>query len=224
MATVLRPASPFASRDADIPLGGALKRCFDVIFALAVLVTVAPLMLALGALVKLTSRGPAIYVHPRVGHGGKTFSCLKFRTMYADSDARLSDLLRHDPEAAGRYAQTRKLKHDPRVIPGIGCFLRKTSLDELPQFINVLRGDMSVIGPRPVTRDELDTHYGSRSAEVLRARPGISGLWQVSGRSSLTYETRVRLDMDYVRGWRFTWDMAILLHTVGVVLWRKGAY
>ncbi len=145
-------------------------------------------------LIKMNSPGPAFYVHRRIGCEGRQFGCIKFRTMHADSDARLRALLACDPTAAREYAAEAKLRNDPRIIAGIGTVLRKTSLDEVPQFFNVLKGDMSVIGPRPVTQEELDRHYGASAPDVLSARPGISGLWQVSGRSGLSYAERVRLD------------------------------
>ncbi len=174
-------------------------------------------------LIKMNSPGPAFYVHRRIGCEGRQFGCIKFRTMHADSDARLRALLACDPTAAREYAAEAKLRNDPRIIAGIGTVLRKTSLDEVPQFFNVLKGDMSVIGPRPVTQEELDRHYGASAPDVLSARPGISGLWQVSGRSGLSYAERVRLDLDYVRDWGFMRDVAILLRTVVVVILGRGA-
>lgn len=224
MATVLRPTAPFIAEPADAPIGGLLKRSFDFVFATGVLLMIAPVLLIIGLLIKLRSPGPALFVHDRIGQNGQRFGCLKFRTMHPNSDAQLAALLARDPQAALDYSKDHKLKNDPRVIPKLGHFLRASSLDELPQFINVLKGEMSVIGPRPVTREELETHYGACAADVLRARPGISGLWQVSGRSSLSYDDRVRLDMTYVRDWRFAEDMKILLRTCGVVIGRKGAY
>jgi exopolysaccharide production protein ExoY len=205
------------------PVGGTLKRSFDIVFSAGVVLISTPILLILVLLIKLNSPGPGLYVHRRIGLNGREFGCLKLRTMHVDSDARLKDLLAHDPSAAREFDATAKLRSDPRIIPGIGRLLRQTSLDELPQFLNVLKGDMSVIGPRPVTRDELDRHYGTRTGDVLSARPGISGLWQVSGRSGLSYAERVRLDLEYVRGWRFTGDLSILLRTIGVVVLGKGA-
>jgi exopolysaccharide production protein ExoY len=180
-------------------------------------------MLIIVLLIKMNSPGPAFYVHRRIGRDGREFGCIKFRTMHADSDARLSALLARDLSAALEYADRAKLGNDPRIIAGIGTVLRKTSLDEVPQFLNVLKGDMSVIGPRPVTQEELDRHYGASAPDVLSARPGISGLWQVSGRSGLSYAERVQLDLEYVRDWGFMRDVAILLRTVVVVILRRGA-
>jgi len=205
------------------PVGGTLKRGFDIGFSILAIAASAPLILIIFLLIKMNSSGPAFYVHRRIGRDGREFGCVKFRTMHADSDARLRDLLARDPTAARDYATRAKLGNDPRIIRGIGTVLRKTSLDEVPQFFNVLKGDMSVIGPRPVTKEELDRHYGASAPDVLRARPGISGLWQVSGRSGLSYAERVRLDLDYVRNWSFMRDVAILLRTVVVVILGRGA-
>jgi exopolysaccharide production protein ExoY len=205
------------------PVGGVLKRGFDIVVALNALVIAAPLMLVVFVLIRLTSPGPGFFVHRRIGHNGRDFGCIKFRTMHTDSDAKLAQLLSDDPAAARQFAAEAKLENDPRIVRGIGPLLRKTSLDELPQFLNVLKGDMSIIGPRPVTRQELDQHYGSQAADVLTARPGISGLWQVSGRSGVSYAERVRLDLEYVRGWDFRGDISILWRTIAVVLLGRGA-
>ncbi len=205
-------------------IGGATKRLFDVTFATLAIVVLAPLILVLTGLIKSSSTGPALYCHRRVGLNGREFGCLKFRTMHVDGDAILAKFLSQNPDAAREYAETAKLRKDPRVIRGIGTLLRKTSLDELPQFYNVLVGQMSVIGPRPVTRAEMDRFYGPRAHVVLAARPGISGLWQVSGRSGLSYADRVRLDLFYVRHWGFLNDMRILARTIVVVLFGRGAY
>jgi exopolysaccharide production protein ExoY len=207
-----------------MPIGGLLKRGFDIIVSLNAIILSAPVMLIVYLFVRLCSPGPGFYVHRRIGHNGREFGCIKFRTMYVDSDARLARLLRDDPVAAQDFAQQAKLRNDPRVIAGIGALLRRTSLDELPQFFNVLKGDMSVVGPRPVTRCELDKHYGTHAADVLAARPGISGLWQVSGRNAVSYADRVRLDLEYVQAWRFVDDLMILARTVAVVVGGKGAF
>jgi exopolysaccharide production protein ExoY len=200
------------------PVGGVLKRGFDIVVALNALVIAAPLMLVVFVLIRLTSPGPGFFVHRRIGHNGRDFGCIKFRTMAMDADAVLNALLVRDPGAASEFAATAKLRDDPRIVPGIGRLLRRTSLDELPQFFNVLKGDMSLIGPRPVTRQEIERHYAGRARDVLNARPGMSGLWQVSGRNGLSYAERVRLDLEYVRDWGFRTDVSILLRTVRVVL------
>lgn len=206
------------------PIGGLSKRMLDLSLASLAVIAFAPLMIITAVLIGISSPGPVFYIHRRIGFNGREFGCIKFRTMKRGSDAILASLLNADPVAAREYAATAKLRRDPRIIPGIGALLRKTSLDEIPQFFNVLKGEMSLVGPRPVTREELDRHYGGHAREVLRARPGISGLWQVSGRSGLSYADRVRLDLDYVRGWCARSDAAILLRTVLVVLRGKGAY
>ncbi len=200
------------------PVGGMTKRAFDIFFAFfAILAFLLP-AIAIAIALKVFSRGPVLFAHERVGHDGKTFFCLKFRTMVVGAEERLEALLASDMEAAAEFAKTRKLREDPRVVPYIGALLRKLSLDELPQFINVLMGDMSVVGPRPVTRDEIDAHYGVLHPYV-RARPGITGAWQVSGRNDLGYDERVTLDARYVNGWSFASDFSIILRTA-IVLCR----
>jgi lipopolysaccharide/colanic/teichoic acid biosynthesis glycosyltransferase len=158
-----------------------------------------------------------------VGRGGALFGCLKFRSMVIDSEARLAELLARDPAARAEWEATRKLKRDPRVT-SVGRFLRASSLDELPQLINVLRGEMSLVGPRPVIQAELEQHYGAAAAHYMSVRPGITGLWQVSGRNDTTYEQRVRLDVSYVARASFAEDLRILLATPVAVLRRRGAY
>ncbi len=160
--------------------------------------------------------GSVIFAHPRIGYEGNAFLCYKFRTMVIDGDAVLQKCLNDNPEALREWRETRKLKSDPRVT-WLGHVLRKSSLDELPQLINVIRGDMSVVGPRPIVAEEL-SRYGSCSADYLRARPGLTGLWQVSGRSGLGYEQRVALDRYYVRRWSIALDLAILFRTLPVLL------
>lgn len=197
------------------------KRGLDLIGATALLVALSPVLLALWAVVRLDG-GPAIYSHRRVGRRGQDFSCLKFRSMSVDAEARLQALLRDDAAARAEWETTRKLRQDPRVTR-IGRFLRSTSLDELPQLLNVIRGEMSLVGPRPVTRDELDQHYGVAAAHYGSVRPGITGPWQVGGRSDTTYRERVDLDVDYATNSSFRRDLAILLRTPLAVLLRRGA-
>ncbi|HBQ2175900.1 TPA: sugar transferase, partial [Klebsiella pneumoniae] len=158
----------------------------------------------------------------RVGKNGHKFKCLKFRSMVINSQEVLSKLLENDPVARVEWDTTFKLKNDPRVTP-IGRFLRRTSLDELPQLFNVLRGEMSLVGPRPIITDEL-ARYNDEVAYYLLSKPGMTGLWQVSGRSDVDYDTRVYLDAWYVKNWSMWNDIAILFKTVGVVLKRDGAY
>ncbi|MEA5400674.1 sugar transferase [Synechococcus sp. BA-124 BA4] len=201
-----------------------LKRSGDIVFSLAVLALGSPLLLLLAVLVKLSSPGPVFYVQRRIGRGYKGFGCIKFRTMRKDADRILKTLLEQSPELKAEFKKDFKLKADPRITP-IGGFLRRSSLDELPQFINVLKGQMSVVGPRPIVWDELD-RYGRQMDEVLAVRPGLTGLWQVSGRNNLSYDARVRLDVSYVRRRTVLLDLAIILRTVGVILYPRdrGAY
>ncbi len=201
-----------------------VKRTGDIVFSLAVLGLGSPLFLMLAALVKVSSPGPVFYVQRRIGRGFRDFGCIKFRTMRKDADLMLQALLEQSPELKREYGKDFKLKADPRITP-IGHFLRRSSLDELPQFLNVLRGEMSVVGPRPIVRDEL-RRYGRRMNEVLAVRPGITGLWQVSGRNNLRYAERVRMDVAYARHLSLRADLSIILRTVGVVLFPRdrGAY
>ncbi len=187
------------------------------------------LLLVLGALPFLymalrirRDGGPAIFAHQRVGQSGRMFPCFKFRTMHVDAEQQLRDLLARDPAARAEWEREFKLRNDPRIT-GIGHFLRRTSLDELPQLFNVIRGEMSLVGPRPVIRAELE-RYGDDVDYFLMVRPGMTGLWQVSGRNDVDYETRVYLDTWYVKNWSLWYDIAILFKTVRVVLARKGAY
>lgn len=202
-------------------LNAALKRMLDVLGAGALLVLLAPVFLVLAALVRRDG-GPAFYAHTRVGQGGRGFGCLKFRSMVIDSQARLDALLASDPAARAEWDATRKLKNDPRIT-AVGRFLRKTSLDELPQLINVLRGEMSLVGPRPVVAAELAEYYGSAAAHYMSVRPGITGLWQVSGRSNTSYAQRVALDVAYASQPSLWTDIKILARTPMVVLARRGA-
>lgn len=204
-------------------VGGKTKRIFDVAFALMALLSVLPLFLAIMVMIRLSSKGNAFFIHHRVGFNGQIFPCLKFRTMVTDADEQLKKVLETDPIAQQEFMLYQKLRHDPRIIPGIGNFLRITSLDELPQFINVLRGHMSIVGPRPVTREELPK-YGSATNDYLRTRPGITGLWQVSGRNTLSFDERVEIDQIYTQKWSFVKDLEIILSTVKVVILRHGAY
>lgn len=198
------------------------KRFFDVAVASAALAAAAVPMLVVALIVRMDG-GPAIFGHERVGTNGRKFRCLKFRSMAVDSAARLEEYLRNDPEARREWEETRKLKNDPRVTR-FGKFIRKTALDELPQLINVLRGDMSLVGPRPVTEPELGEFYGPATPLYLSVRPGVTGLWQVSGRNDLSYEQRVSLDAWYVRNWSPWHDTAIILKTIPALLLRRGAY
>jgi exopolysaccharide production protein ExoY len=199
-----------------------VKRTIDIVGAALILLFFLPLFAIVAALISLRHGGPVIFGHKRVGRDGVPFSCLKFRTMHTDADRVLADCLKADPARRREWAETRKLKCDPRVL-GIGGLLRKSSLDELPQLINVLRGEMSLVGPRPIVREEA-INYGCDFASYLAVRPGITGLWQVSGRNNTTYAQRVALDVRYVRDRSMMGDCRILLRTVRVVLTGHGAY
>lgn len=201
-----------------------VKRTGDLLFSAAVLGLGSPLFLLLAVLVKLSSPGPVFYVQRRVGRGYREFGCIKFRTMRPDADRMLQTLLEQSPGLHAEFKKDFKLKADPRITP-IGRFLRRSSLDELPQFLNVLRGQMSVVGPRPIVTAELE-RYGDQMDTVLAVRPGLSGLWQVSGRNNLSYPIRVRMDVSYARRQTFWLDLSIILRTIGVILFPRdrGAY
>lgn len=198
------------------------KRYLDIFLGATALILIAPLLVFIAILIKATSRGPVIYRHSRYGRDGRTFMALKFRTMARHGDEILAEYLRLHPAELVDWQRDRKLKNDPRVTP-IGNLLRRYSLDELPQLWNVLIGEMSLVGPRPIVAEEIDK-YGSGYDSYTRVLPGITGLWQVSGRSNTTYEQRVTLDEYYVRNWSIWLDAYILICTVRVVLTREGAY
>ena len=195
------------------------KRAFDVAVALAALIALSPLLLAVALLVRLTSRGPAIFRHRRVGLGGREFTIYKFRTMVRDAEQRKAAFT---AEQLAEYGQRCKLQNDPRVTP-LGRFLRKTSLDELPQFVNVLKGQMSVVGPRPVTASELEK-FGDCVGLLLSVKPGITGLSQVRGRSDVPFDIRLKLDMQYVQRRSFGMDLKIFLETFRIITTQMGAY
>ena len=197
------------------------KRWLDVAGAVFALVLFAPLLALLALLVRLDG-GPAVFAHQRVGRHGRPFACLKFRTMVVDAEAQLQAILDSDPQARAQWEREHKLIDDPRITR-LGAFLRTSSLDELLQFVNVLRGDMSLVGPRPIVEAEL-AHYGADADYYLACRPGMTGLWQVQGRNDVDYDTRVRLDRIYANRRTLRMDLEILARTVGVVLNRKGAY
>lgn len=202
-------------------VGGFQKRILDLLVVIPSIILLAPVMLIVGLVVRFSIGSPAIFAHTRVGYKGTPFKCLKFRTMVVNGDEVLRKHLAEHPEAAEEWAETRKLRDDPRVTP-LGRFLRKTSLDELPQLFNVLAGDMSCIGPRPIVTDELP-RYGKKQDRYLKTRPGITGLWQISGRSSTSYKRRVALDTLYVRRWSLWRDIAIGILTIPAVLSTKDS-
>jgi len=198
------------------------KRAMDLAIAFPVLVFTSPLLILIYCLLKVLDPGPALFTQLRVGRDGQTFLVYKFRTMRTDAAARLVALLASDPAAAAEWSKFQKLRNDPRVTL-LGRFLRKTSLDELPQLLNIMRGEMSVVGPRPVTSSEIH-RYGGEYPFYTAVRPGVVGLWQVSGRNKLTYDARVALDVKYVKTWSVWADVKILLRAVPVVLFGRGAY
>ncbi len=202
------------------PIARAAKLAFDVAAASAAILVLAPLMLIIAAVVGLDG-GPVFYAHTRIGARGRVFRCLKFRSMVTDSEAALQALFARDPEAVEEWARTQKLRRDPRVT-WIGRLLRKTSLDELPQLLNVLRLEMSLVGPRPIVSLEIPK-YGEDIAYYYETRPGITGLWQVSGRSDTTYAQRVRLDSFYVKNWSIWQDFSIIARTIPAVVSGRGA-
>jgi Undecaprenyl-phosphate galactose phosphotransferase WbaP len=215
------PARCLASADSSRSLRSLAKRAIDVAGALLLGLVFSPLILAI-VLFMRRDGGPVIYRHRRIGRDGRPFDCLKFRTMVPNADQVLRNLLEHDPELKAEWARDHKLRHDPRVTP-IGAFLRRTSLDELPQIWNVLRGEMSLVGPRPVVREEL-MRYGRNVWAYFAAKPGLTGLWQVNGRNDTSYRRRVVLDTYYVRNQSFLLDLYILLKTTRVVVGGSGAY
>ncbi|KGD96350.1 sugar transferase [Rhizobium sp. YS-1r] len=217
--------SPFSSPDqADLafPTGGLAKRTFDITAAALALILFSPIFLMIAALVKFSDNGPVFYGHRRIGHNGRSFRCLKFRTMAVNGDEVLRNYLNANPQAAEEWRATRKLKVDPRVTV-VGTVLRKLSLDELPQLINIFRGEMSVVGPRPVVDEELNL-YDSFAAYYLRTRPGLTGLWQISGRNDVSYETRIAFDTQYVQNWSLLGDFAIIAKTIPAVCLARGSY
>lgn len=201
----------------------ALKRTFDIVFSLIILLLSCLPMTVIALCVRFSSKGKIVYAHQRIGRGGKPFKCFKFRTMYPDADSRLKEILESCPDLKKEWAQTHKLKNDPRVTP-IGKFLRRTSLDEFPQFWNVLKGDLSVVGPRPVVHYEVTQHLGPKAAKILSVRPGLTGLWQVSGRSDVSYANRIKMDEAYVDTHSMFLDLKIIVKTIPSMFASKGAY
>uniref|UniRef100_UPI00266F1A57 exopolysaccharide biosynthesis polyprenyl glycosylphosphotransferase n=1 Tax=Turicimonas muris TaxID=1796652 RepID=UPI00266F1A57 len=200
-----------------------VKRVFDMVVSVIGTLLISPFLLVIAILIKATSPGPAIYAHMRLGRHGKMFPCYKFRSMVKDADKKLAAYLASNPSAKAEWEREQKLKNDPRVTR-VGMFLRKTSLDELPQLFNVIIGDMSLVGPRPITRSEV-CKYGTYFSDYEMVRPGMTGLWQTSGRSDTSYDRRVRLDAWYVRNWNLWLDISMLVKTVRVLLSKdSGAY
>ena len=217
-----RPTSRLATRYAP-PLApySAVKRTVDVLGALLICAVFSPLILVIALMMSLEG-GPILFRHRRIGRGGQSFGCLKFRTMVPNAEQILQDLLEKDPAAKAEWVRDHKLRNDPRITP-VGRFLRRTSLDELPQLWNVLRGEMSLVGPRPIVKEEM-LRYGRHLRTYLAAKPGVTGLWQVTGRNDTDYRRRVVMDTYYVRKRSLLMDLRILFKTVKVVIWGHGAY
>ncbi len=199
-----------------------LKRLLDIVVSLSAIVALAPMFAIVSAILMISQGRPIFIGHERRGHHGKPFKCLKFRTMVINGNDVLRDYFKANPRAHAEWHATRKLRHDPRVTP-FGGVLRRSSVDELPQFFNVLLGEMSLVGPRPIVQDEV-SYYGSEIDRYEQVRPGLTGLWQISGRNDLSYETRVKLDCEYIREWSLCRDILILCRTIPAVLHSKGCY
>lgn len=202
----------------------SVKRFGDVVFALVALVLASPLFVLMTLLVKLSSAGPIFYVQERVGRNYRRFGCIKFRTMYSEADDLLLNLLDKSPELKIEFERDFKLRKDPRITP-VGMFMRRSSLDELPQFINIIMGHMSLVGPRPIVEKEIPK-YGDFMDTIVSVRPGLTGLWQVSGRNNLSYQRRVQLDFIYATNRSLLLDIRVILRTFGVLLFPRdrGAY
>ena len=199
-----------------------IKYVFDMVLTIIGTFCISPILLCIALWIYKDSPGPVIFKHMRVGKDGKEFPCYKFRSMCVDAKEKLEELLKNDPQAREEWDRDFKLKHDPRITKS-GAFLRKTSLDELPQIFNVLKGEMSLVGPRPIIKEEMK-RYGSHIDDYLMVKPGIAGIWQCSGRSDTTYQERVQMDSWYVRNWSIWLDIMILWQTLKAVFAKKGAY
>ena len=204
-------------------VGYALKRAFDLGSVIVILALFGWLMVIIAISVRISGGSKVLYGHTRVGRRGRLFQCLKFRSMVSNSDEVLRNLLASDPDARAEWDRDFKLKNDPRITR-IGRFIRKTSLDELPQLWNVVKGEMSIVGPRPVVQAEFDQYYGGAREHYLSVPPGLTGLWQVSGRNDLDYAQRVEMDKSYVENSNIVYDFMIVMRTVKVMVVRRGAY
>jgi len=201
-----------------------LKRIFDILFSIFAIIVTLPVFIIIGIIIKLTDGGNIFYGHTRIGKNCKPFKVFKFRSMYMDADKKLEEMLKNNPELKEEWEKTFKLKNDPRITP-IGKFIRKTSLDELPQFFNVILGDMSVVGPRPVVQKELDMYYKDKTKMYCSVKPGVTGYWQVEVRSDADdYDERIQMDEWYINNQSLWLDIKIILKTIKVVLTAKGAY
>jgi lipopolysaccharide/colanic/teichoic acid biosynthesis glycosyltransferase len=207
---------------APVPIAEHADTAVNFLLALGLFIFILPLLVMIALAVLCQDSGPVVFAHKRIGRNGRPFYCLKFRSMAADAEARLAEVLRNDPVARAEWEADRKLKNDPRITR-LGHFLRKSSLDELPQLWNVMRGEMSLVGPRPIVFDEA-IKYGRRFRDYCAVKPGITGLWQVSGRNDVSYRARVAMDSLYARRKSPVLDAWILLATVPAVLCRRGSY
>jgi lipopolysaccharide/colanic/teichoic acid biosynthesis glycosyltransferase len=200
----------------------AIIRIMDVVIVSLALLFLLPLMVVLAVAIFVQDGGPVFFSHRRIGRGGRPFYCLKFRSMAVGSELRLASLLANNPVARAEWARDHKLRYDPRITP-LGGFLRRSSLDELPQLLNVLRGEMSIVGPRPIVEAEI-SRYGRRFRHYCSVKPGITGLWQISGRTDVSYRSRVAMDCLFVKSkcpWLYVW---IVIATIPAVVMRKGSY
>jgi exopolysaccharide production protein ExoY len=214
-SVAVRSTNPFFHIYAK-PVGGGVKRAFDIVIASTTILLMMPILLMIALLILVTMGRPILFSQQRVGFNGRSFGCVKFRTMVTDANERLAAHLRSCPEALRAWDDKQKLRNDPRIT-WLGQILRKSSLDELPQLFNILRGDMSCIGPRPVISDELE-RYGPYADDYVKAKPGLTGMWQVNGRSATSYAYRIKCDRYYVRRWSLFLDLQILVRTVPAVL------
>ena len=201
-----------------------IKAIFDLFFSLIILIAGFPIFMIIALLIKLSSRGPIFFLQERIGKNKKSFNCIKFRTMHPEAEDILENIMTTNEELRKEFEETHKLKNDPRIT-NIGKFLRKTSLDEIPQFLNVIKMEMSIIGPRPIVKNEIQK-YGESYNKVISLKPGITGLWQVSGRNNLSYKRRVTLDCLYVDNMSPLIDLRIIIRTFGVIFFPndRGAY
>ena len=224
MNTILKKQETYYIKQENRAFKIDKTRIFDIGFSLFALTLFSPIFIVISLLIKFKSpEGKVLFTQKRLGLNGKEFEVYKFRTMVPDAEAKLEELLERDEEARKEFEKDFKLKNDPRIIPVIGSFLRKSSLDELPQFFNSLKGEMAIVGPRPIVRLELKM-YGEYSKKFLSVKPGITGLWQVSGRNNIDYEERVALDMEYIDNKLLLRDINIIFKTVKVMIFRAGAY
>lgn len=199
------------------------KRSFDIFFSLIILLLILPLIIIIALLIALTSRGPIFYPSRRIGAGGKIINCWKFRTMHRNAEERLKELLASSAALQKEWQQHYKLKNDPRITK-VGSFLRKTSLDELPQFWNVLKGDMSTVGPRPLSVDEVSVVIEKGKDKIFSVKPGITGLWQTSGRSLIPFDQRIAIEESYVAKRSFWLDLYLIMKTIPRMIFTKGAF